>query len=82
MFYFDEPVQFGSHNYSLPQAMRIPDAKADIKMARKEQNLAPMWKKLMNKVDLSSQLHFLTMHIWDVLNVNANRMKLLLRNFR
>ena len=34
------------------------------------------WKTLI----LTNQLHFLITYTWDVLNVNANRMKLLLRN--
>ena len=47
---------------------------------RMKQNLNPMWKKLVKMLILTHQLHFLTMYIWDLLNVNANRMKLFLRN--
>ena len=36
------------------------------------------WQTLI----LTNQLHFMTVNIWDVVNVNANRMKLFLRNFQ
>ena len=41
----------------------------------KKQNMAPMWKKWMTKADLDKPT-------WDVLNVNVNRMKLLLKSFQ
>ena len=50
-------------------------------MAGRKQNMAPMWKKLMNLVDLGEPTSFLDhVYIWDALNVNANRTKLLLTN--
>ena len=47
----------------------------DIKMTGKKQNMAPMWKKLMKKrwSGRTNIISFLTVNIWDVLNVNANR---------
>ena len=47
----------------------------DIKMAGKKQNVAPLWKSMMKNVTLTNRHHFLTMYTWDVLSVNANRMK-------
>ena len=53
-----------------------------IKMSEK-QNMAPRWKKLMeNVVDIDEPTSFLTMKIWGVLSVNANRMKQLLNRTR
>ena len=49
----------------------------DMKMIGKKQNMAPMWKKLMENLILTKQLHFLITYIWDALNVNVNRTKLL-----
>ena len=43
----------------------------DIKIAGKKQNMAHMWKNL-KKLILVNPHHFLTLHMWDVLNVNAN----------
>ena len=49
------------------------------KMAAKKQNMAPMWKKVMELVDLDEPTSFLGHEkIWDALNVNVNRTKLLL----
>ena len=48
----------------------------DIKMAGKKQNLAPMWKKLMNVNRMLTNLHhLLTSCIWDALSGNANQIK-------
>ena len=47
----------------------------DIKMAGKTKN----W---LSTLILMNPHHFLTMYIWDAINVNANRMKLLLRNIQ
>ena len=41
----------------------------------KGQKMANTWKNLMNNVDLDNPHHFSTMYIWDVLNLNANRMR-------
>ena len=54
----------------------------DIKMDGKRQNMAPTWKKMMKNWTLTNPHHFLTMYIWDVLSVNANRMKPLSNNIR
>ena len=43
----------------------------DIKMVGKNQNMAPMWKKLMK----TNPHHFLTTCTWDALSVNTNQMK-------
>ena len=48
----------------------------DIEMAGRKQNMAPMWKKLMDLVDQPTS--FLDHEHVDALNVNANRTKLLL----
>ena len=47
----------------------------DFNMTGKKQNMVPMCKNMMKNVDLDD--HFL---ITDVLNVNASRMKSLMRN--
>ena len=52
----------------------------DTNMPWKKKNLAPMWKRLMKNVILTNQHHFLIIYTWDVLNVNASRMILLLKN--
>ena len=54
----------------------------DIEMAGKKQNMAPIWKKLMNMWTLTNPHHFLTMCTKDALSVNANWMKQLLNNIR
>ena len=54
----------------------------DIKMAGENQNMAPMWKKLMKLWILENQHHSLTMYTWDVLNVKAHRTKVLLTNIQ
>ena len=55
----------------------------DVKMAGKEQKMASTWKKLMKNVDQDEPTSFLD-HVCfgDVLNVNAKRMKSLLRIFK
>ena len=58
------------------QGLFLSENMDDIEMAGKNQNLAPMWKKLMKKTSiLTNQHHFLTTCIWDALNVNANQMR-------
>ena len=47
-----------------------------VQMAGKMQIMAPMWKKLMKNEDLGESTSFLDMCIWDALNVNVNRTKL------
>ena len=47
----------------------------DFKMSGKKKDKPPMWKKMMNMWILTNPHHFLTMYIWDVLSVNANRTK-------
>ena len=52
----------------------------DLKFAGKKQNMVPCgtngWKTLI----LTNQLHFLITYIWDALNMNVNRTKLLWRS--
>ena len=48
----------------------------DIKMTGKKQNMTPMWKKLMQQVDLDEPNSFLD---HDALSVNVNRIQ---RNVR
>ena len=47
-----------------------------IEMDGRKQYLNPMWKKLMNLVDLGQPKSFLD-HVcaWDAINVNPNRTK-------
>ena len=52
----------------------------DIKMVGKKQNLAPMWKKLTNNVDLDQPTSFLDHVFWDALNVNTSRTEFSLRS--
>ena len=52
----------------------------DIKMAGKQQNLAPMLKILMKSVEVDELTSFLTTCIWDALSGKANRMKQSLNN--
>ena len=52
----------------------------DFKLAVKKKNMAPMWKKFMNMLILTNQLHFLITYILDALNVNVNRTKQLVKN--
>ena len=53
----------------------------DIKMDGKNQDLAPVWTNWRKKWILTKPHHFCTMCIWDVLSVNANRMKQSLNNY-
>ena len=51
------------------------------KFGRKMQNMAPVWEKLMKLVDLGEPTSFLDhVYIWDVLNENVKRTKVLLTN--
>ena len=43
----------------------------DIKKAGKKQNIDPMWKALLNGVDLGEPTSSLNMFIWVALNENA-----------
>ena len=54
----------------------------DIKMAGKKYNMAPRWKHNEKMWILTNPHRFLTMCTWDVLSVDANRMKQLLNNTR
>ena len=48
-------------------------------MVGRKQNMAPMWKKLMNLVEFGEPTSFPDhVYVVDVLNVSANRTKLLL----
>ena len=49
----------------------------DIKLARKKQNIDPMWKVLNKEVDLENQHLSWIVNTWDALNDNAKQAKIL-----
>ena len=53
----------------------------ELKLAGKKQNMVPMWKKLMKDVDIEEPTSFLTMYIWDVLNVKCKPNETLLERY-
>ena len=53
-----------------------------LQMTVKKQNVAFMWKNWCNMWILKNPHHFLTTNTWDVLSVNAIRMKRLSNNMR